>query len=493
MEECMRRSLPERPNLGQLKKQAKDLLRAWSRGESIERLSVHPNPRPISDLHLADAQLVLAREYGYPSWPQLRRQVEILSADTPETHFIETACIAAVGHHSPADWKAAEAVRLIDTRVATRDFSCALAYGDAKAASAFMSADAALSRRKAGHRQWEPMLYVCFSGYAAGDSPRKAGILETARLLIDAGADVNPAFLSDPEDPGSEERAIYGAAGIYNNPELTELLLDSGADPNDAETPYHSPEHWDISALKVLWPRLNNDSRATVLLRLCDCHNFGGLEWTLKHGGDPNHKGVWEDQVLHHSLRRLNSFTFQQLIVDHGGDVSGKTRSGMSVFQIAALRGRKDVIDLITKRGAVDDLTETQRFLYSLATANREQARAALSRHPGLIGELSEEESLAMNSAAGQGNLEAVRLMIDVGMPIDRHGINGDTPLHYAASMGHLPVVRLLVEANAPVDAKQMQGLTPKQLAADFLRNGWVVKPEMQEIIAYLERSDKGL
>ena len=96
----------------------------------------------------------------------------------------------------------------------------------------------------------------------------------------------------------------------------------------------------------------------------------------------------------------------------------------------------------------------------------------------------------AEQARAGQGNLEAVRLMIEVGMPLDRHGVNGDTPLHYAASMGHLPVVRLLVEAKAPVDAKQMQGMTPKQLAEDCRRNGWVTKPEMQEIIAYLEQAE---
>ena len=158
---------------------------------------------------------------------------------------------------------------------------------------------------------------------------------------------------------------------------------------------------------------------------------------------------------------------------------------------MAALRGRQDVIDLITARGAVDDLNENQRFLYALATANSEQAKAALAKQPGLIAGLSDEESLAMNAAAGQGHLEAVRLMIELGMPIDRHGLNGDTPLHCAASMGHLPVVRLLVEAGASVDAKQMQGLTPKQLAESFLRKGWVTKPEMQEIISVLEQEER--
>src|SRR5258708_3383943 len=145
-------------------------------------------------------------------------------ADAPEARFIETACIAAAVDHSPADWKAADALRLLDPSMVERDSSCALAYGDAQAVARKLNADPALARRKVGHRPWEPMLYVCFSGYAAADSPRKAAILETAQLLIQTGAEVNPAFFSDPGNPQSEERAIYGAAGIYNNLELTRLL-----------------------------------------------------------------------------------------------------------------------------------------------------------------------------------------------------------------------------------------------------------------------------
>ena len=60
------RSLPERADLDQLKRQAKDLLRAAQAGEpgAVERLGRRPAPR------LADAQFVLAREYGFASWPR---------------------------------------------------------------------------------------------------------------------------------------------------------------------------------------------------------------------------------------------------------------------------------------------------------------------------------------------------------------------------------------------------------------------------------------
>jgi hypothetical protein len=68
------RHLPVRPNLDQLKHQARDLLRAIRRGEpsAIEEFNqYHPGPVAPDKVRLADSQLVLARSYGVPSWPRL--------------------------------------------------------------------------------------------------------------------------------------------------------------------------------------------------------------------------------------------------------------------------------------------------------------------------------------------------------------------------------------------------------------------------------------
>jgi hypothetical protein len=68
------RHLPVRPNLDQLKHQAKDLCRAIRRGDStaVSDLRKH-HPEQIEPAHakLADVQLTLARSYGLPSWPRL--------------------------------------------------------------------------------------------------------------------------------------------------------------------------------------------------------------------------------------------------------------------------------------------------------------------------------------------------------------------------------------------------------------------------------------
>ncbi len=68
------RHFPVRPNLNQLKQQAKDLLRDIRRGDSsavAELLKHHPKNLEPGAAKLADAQLALARSYGLPSWPRL--------------------------------------------------------------------------------------------------------------------------------------------------------------------------------------------------------------------------------------------------------------------------------------------------------------------------------------------------------------------------------------------------------------------------------------
>lgn len=74
----MSRPLPEHPSLEQLRKQAKDLLR-HARAEDADaraRLAAIDRGASGTPVTLADAQLVIAREHGFPSWPKLVHHVE---------------------------------------------------------------------------------------------------------------------------------------------------------------------------------------------------------------------------------------------------------------------------------------------------------------------------------------------------------------------------------------------------------------------------------
>src|SRR6516162_9326458 len=82
----MKRQLPSRPNLDQLKHQARDLLNAHRAGdeEALRRIrESHPRLARVAEADvrsarftLSGAQLVIAREYGFVSWPQLKEYVQ---------------------------------------------------------------------------------------------------------------------------------------------------------------------------------------------------------------------------------------------------------------------------------------------------------------------------------------------------------------------------------------------------------------------------------
>jgi ankyrin repeat protein len=76
------RTLPFRPSLAQLRKQAKELLKSYRSGQQAAVVEVEQferNTDPTS-FALADAQRVLARAYGFPSWTRLKQHVEGLTS-----------------------------------------------------------------------------------------------------------------------------------------------------------------------------------------------------------------------------------------------------------------------------------------------------------------------------------------------------------------------------------------------------------------------------
>jgi ankyrin repeat protein len=85
------RSLPERPDIDQLKRQAKELLDAYVSGRTAATAEVeaHYHGADRAKFVLHDAQLVLARAYGFESWPKLKAFV-----DGATVHRLRDAIVA---------------------------------------------------------------------------------------------------------------------------------------------------------------------------------------------------------------------------------------------------------------------------------------------------------------------------------------------------------------------------------------------------------------
>jgi hypothetical protein len=68
------RTLPPRPDLRQIRRQAKRLLDGFVRGDSsaVAEVTAHYHRAEPATFALHDAQLVIARAYGFESWPSMR-------------------------------------------------------------------------------------------------------------------------------------------------------------------------------------------------------------------------------------------------------------------------------------------------------------------------------------------------------------------------------------------------------------------------------------
>jgi len=100
------RRLPVRPELEQLHRQAKELLRAIHAGDAnaiAELREHHPEPIEPSAAKLADAQLALARNYGTSSWTRLVHSVKLAEAiwrdDLEEVRTLVTQDPALIREH----------------------------------------------------------------------------------------------------------------------------------------------------------------------------------------------------------------------------------------------------------------------------------------------------------------------------------------------------------------------------------------------------------
>src|SRR5262245_49269354 len=227
------RQLPERPNLEQLKRQAKDLLRSARANDdtALRRFRILPSfgGRSDADLRQAaialhDAQSVIAREDGVDSWNALREHVEEIGfeLDAAVEQFIE----AATGGRRDR----AERLLTRHPGIAGANFYTALLLGDAAAIERRLTAEPTIATTPGGSRGWEPLHYVCHSAVIGASASREAGLVTIARRLIALGADANTRF--PWLHHGVRRPVLWGAVCVVRSLPLARVLLEAGANPD---------------------------------------------------------------------------------------------------------------------------------------------------------------------------------------------------------------------------------------------------------------------
>ena len=381
--------------------------------------------------------------------------------------------IAAAVWHGPLE--PAADILAKHPEIATHSIHAAAILGDARTVRAFIArVPGAATEKKGGPDGWDALTHLCFSKYLRREPDRTPGFLDAATALLDAGANPNTGFYAGQERAESEwECVLYGAAGVAHHPELTKLLLDRGADPNDGEVAYHSPETLDNRAMKVLVEsgKCTAETLRWMLARKMNWHDEGGFTWLLDHGADPNNLGKWKTRPLHDAMAHGCPLRYFEILLDHGADPTLTAADGRSTFAAAARMARVDVLDLFERRGFTGVLQGDDAFLSACARADEETARRMVAADPAIVSRVQSREPTLLIEYAGADNPAAVRLLLGLGFDVaatrtEPRWSRGLTALHEATRHCRLETVKLLIERGAPLGAKhQDSGRTPGDAA----------------------------
>lgn len=430
-------ALTPSPDLGQLRRQAKELLRDASTGDAAAVARLGPTDGPP---RLHHAQRALAREAGFRSWPELAHYVDARRADIVERRrrWFGWALGGSRTGHRLAGRALAE-----DPRLADGDPWLACAAGLPAVVAARLQRDPGFANAR-GPGDLTPLAIVARSRLI-GDSAVASGLLETARLLLSAGADPNARWL-DPDWPEAPLPVLYAAAGQTHDPEMTALLLAGGADPNDGESLYHATEARSTACATLLLDAGARVAGSNALARCLDFDNLPMLDLLLARGRDAAEPGL-----LLHALARGRSLTHLSALIRAGADPRALADGGTGLADRARALGREDALALLADLGiSPTPASEAAAYVAACARADDAAAEAIRVDYPDILSRLAPEALRLLPELATLGALGPVRTMIAQGWPLETRTPEwGATALNHAIFKGDAAMTRLLLDAGA--------------------------------------------
>lgn len=139
---------------------------------------------------------------------------------------------------------------------------------------------------------------------------------------------------------------------------------------------------------------------------------------------------------------------------------------------LARESGHMDVLRLLMERS-----TDSLKLSLALELGDKELFDCLLASAPNMPKSLSPEERRKLVDAAQNRNIDAVRLMLEAGWPVDARGQHGGMALHWAAFHGQAEMARLILRFHPPLEAEDFDfSGTPLGWAIHGSRNGWYAK-----------------
>ncbi|MDP6307261.1 MAG: ankyrin repeat domain-containing protein, partial [Verrucomicrobiota bacterium] len=132
-----------------------------------------------------------------------------------------------------------------------------------------------------------------------------------------------------------------------------------------------------------------------------------------------------------------------------GTDVNAKDEEGWTPLHIAAIRGNKEIAELLIAKGA--DVNAANNVKLTPLDLASDEVVGLLLKQGGKRGSIL--------GATRVGNLENVKELLDAGADVNAKSEFGSTiPLHVAAINGYKEIAELLITGGADVNAKDISG-----------------------------------
>ena len=431
------RSLPPRPSLDQQKKRAKELLAAFRAQDpgAIARIRAQlPDKQRIT---LADAQLTLAREYGFTSWSTLKDQIARVTK--PVSRSVRERLHDAFSRRDLGGVRAifAEHPALhaeIDEPVFSFDTPALVHYAsaqDVEVVDLLLELGADPNRRTGWWAGGSHPLHHARGAaaerlMAAGSVPDACGAAQMDRL------DLLERILAD--DPARvHERGGDGQTPLHfaRSRAVVDLLLAHGADIDARDVDHRSaPAHWMLQGRRgagryPLAEYLVERGAPVDVFLAAALGLVDRLEEMLAR--DPSlaklRTGKGEYDAKPPSAEHIYTWTIGRYL---------------SPLQVAAQFEHPEAVRLLEEHASLED-----RFLAACGAARADEAKAILHEQPDLVARLEPEDLRALPDAGWQGNAAAVDLMLSLGFDPAADATDRGTVLHCAAWQGALDCVEV--------------------------------------------------